>query len=128
MLPAMSRHGYSTAHLAFDLGAESGRVMLGAWDGESQSLEEVFRFPNRPLRCPDGIQWDVDTVYGSIITGLQAGASAATTAISTIGLDTWGVDYAVLDDRQRLLGAPYHYRDARTEGTPSRVYQVIRES
>ena len=100
---------------AVDLGAESGRVIVGRLDGERLSLEEVHRFANTPVVLPDGIHWNLLSLFEQIRAGLGK-AVASLGKLDGIGIDTWGVDYGLLDERLRLLGIPYHYRDARTEG------------
>ncbi|MCB9452329.1 MAG: rhamnulokinase [Anaerolineaceae bacterium] len=99
--------------LAVDLGAESGRAMLGRFDGERLSLAEVHRFPNQPVRLPDGLHWDVLNIWASIKQGI---AAAAADQPLSVGVDTWGVDFGLLDDQGALIGNPYHYRDSRTDG------------
>jgi rhamnulokinase len=97
---------------AVDLGAESGRVVVGRLGAERVELELVHRFPNRPLRLPDGLHWNLPGLHLEILDGLARAASRAG-ALDGIGVDAWGVDYALLDDAGRVLGLPYHYRDGR---------------
>jgi rhamnulokinase len=98
---------------AIDLGAESGRVVLGRFDGESISLELVSRFPSESLHLQDGRHWNLPGIFTSVLRGLgQAVGSGG--PLDGVGIDTWGVDYALLDEHGRMLGLPYHYRDART--------------
>jgi rhamnulokinase len=104
----------SAGYLAVDLGAESGRVVLGRFDGRRVSLEEVHRFPNVPVRLPDGLHWDVLRILCEIKEGLaKAGRKAR---IEGVGVDSWGVDFGLLDRDGALVSNPYHHRDARTEG------------
>ena len=98
---------------AIDLGAESGRVVLGHFDGDSVSLELVSRFQSESLFLHDGRRWNLPSIFSSILSGLAQAANRAG-ALDGVGIDTWGVDYALLDEHDRLLGLPYHYRDART--------------
>lgn len=100
---------------AADLGAESGRVIVGKLTGERLSLEEVCRFANSPVSLPDGLHWNTVSLFEQIRVGLNK-AVATHGRLDGIGIDTWGVDYGLLDDKLRLLGIPYHYRDTRTEG------------
>lgn len=100
---------------AADLGAESGRVIVGTLDGDRLSLEETHRFANAPVVLPDGIHWNVLSLFEQIRTGLCS-AVATHGKLDGIGIDTWGVDYGLLDGGLRLLGVPYHYRDTRTDG------------
>ena len=102
-------------YLAIDLGAESGRAILGAFDGERLTLSDVHRFTNGPVRLLDGLHWDVLRLWSEIKDSLSRAAHQDQPPVS-IGLDTWGVDFALLDRDGRLLGNPYHYRDSRTDG------------
>jgi rhamnulokinase len=97
--------------LSVDLGAESGRVMLGSFDGSRLAVEEVHRFDSRPVRLPDGLHTDVLHILSEVMAGLSAGAAAATREIGGLAVDTWGVDFGLVDARGALLGVPYHYRD-----------------
>ena len=99
--------------LAVDLGAESGRVFLGRFDGGRVSLEELHRFPNVPVRVADGLHWDVLRLFGETERGL---GRAAGRGVRSVGVDAWGVDFALLDREGALVSNPYHYRDARTAG------------
>lgn len=103
------------AFAAADLGAESGRVIVGRFDGAGLALEEVHRFANAPISLPDGVHWNVLSLFEQMCVGLTK-AVAEQGALAGVGIDTWGVDYGLLDAELRLLGIPYHYRDTRTEG------------
>ena len=94
---------------AIDLGAESGRLMLGRFDGRRLSLEELHRFDTRPVRLPGGLFTDVANTWRAIVTGLSAAAAACGPEIDGVGVDTWGVDFALLDSDGGLLSLPYHY-------------------
>jgi rhamnulokinase len=108
---------------AVDLGAESGRVVVGSLDGDRLALDVVERFPNCPVRVHGTLHWDVLRLWSDVDAGLRrAGAGGA---IASVAVDTWGVDYALLDERGRLLANPVHYRDARTEGVPERVFARV---
>jgi rhamnulokinase len=109
----------SKAFAAIDLGAESGRVVIGRVDGGRALLEVVHRFPNRPVRLPDGLRWNVLALFAEALEGLRR--AAAVSRLSGIGVDAWGVDYALLDERYRVLGLPFHYRDRRTQGMIARA-------
>lgn len=104
-----------TTCLAVDLGATSGRVMLGTVGDARVRLTEVHRFTTRSVRLPDGLHWDVTGIYGEILVGVRA-AIAQGASPRGIAFDTWGVDYALLSDAGTLLGAPFHHRDTRTAG------------
>jgi rhamnulokinase len=98
--------------VAVDLGAESGRVLAGSMRDGRVISHEVHRFPNVPVRLPDALYWDVLRIFSEIRRGLRLAAS--TDEITSIGVDTWGVDFGLLDDSGRLLANPVHYRDERT--------------
>ena len=102
--------------LAIDLGASGGRVLLGRWDGEHISIEEVHRFANQPVIIHSHQHWDVLRLWHEIKTGITCYARKYNRSLKGIGVDTWGVDFALLDKNGNLLGNPYHYRDSRTDG------------
>ncbi len=110
-------------YLAIDLGAESGRVILGTLAGDRLSLTEVRRFANIPVRLPDGLHWDVLRIWSEIKSGLSAALAGNGKQIDSIGLDTWGVDFALLDQQGDLLANPFHYRDSRTDGMYTQAFQ-----
>ena len=103
-------------YLAADLGAESGRVMAGAWDGCRIKLEELHRFPNGPVEVAGSLRWDVEKLWSEVQRGLGVAAKRFGAATASVGVDTWGVDYALLSREGELLGQPFNYRDARTRG------------
>jgi rhamnulokinase len=116
----------TAAYAAVDLGAESGRVVLGRFDGERVDLEVVHRFANRTVRLPDGTRWNLLALFAEALHGLDGAVRRS--ALEGVGIDAWGVDYALLDDRDRVLGLPFHYRDPRTEGMIARAHgRVSRE-
>ena len=98
---------------AIDLGAESGRVMLADLVAETLTIKEVHRFSNGPIEQDGALHWDFGRLMNEIKTGLKK-AFAAQPAIASIGVDTWGVDYGLIDRAGRLIENPYHYRDRRT--------------
>lgn len=102
-------------YLAVDLGAESGRTIIGSIDDGKLSLKETHRFPNGPVRLNDGMHWDILRLWSEIKTGIASSAKDGT-KLESIGLDTWGVDFALLDKNNSLLSNPFHYRDERTDG------------
>lgn len=110
--------------LAIDLGAESGRVMAARFDGQRISTEEVHRFGNGPVNVRGALQWDVLRLWQEIQAGI-AKAARAEGAIAAIGLDTWGVDFGLLDRDGNLLANPAHYRDPRTEGMQEWVFARV---
>jgi rhamnulokinase len=97
---------------AVDLGAESGRVVVGRLGGDRVALDVAHRFANRPLWLPDGLHWNLPELLRQILQGLSAATERE--PLAGIGIDTWGCDYALLDGRDCMLGLPYHYRDDRT--------------
>jgi rhamnulokinase len=109
---------------AVDLGAESGRVVTGRFDGGSVALEVVHRFANRPLWLPDGRHWNLPQLFAETLEGLaRAGAAGR---LDGIGVDSWGVDYALLDGDHRMLGLPFHYRDERvTDEVMTRAHELV---
>lgn len=111
--------------LAFDLGASGGRALLGRFDGERFALDELHRFDNGPVQVMGNFHWDVLRLWREIKAGLRAYAKHTGAPLHGISVDTWGVDIALLDKRGKLLGNPYHYRDARTDGMPERVASRI---
>ncbi len=121
---ACDSHMSTQNYVAFDLGAESGRAVLGAFDGERLDLHEVHRFPNRPVRVSGHLHWDVLRLYDEIQNGLELAAHQVG-EIAGIGVDTWGVDYALLDRSGELLGNPWHYRDLRTDGIMEEVFRRV---
>ncbi|HEY8479872.1 MAG TPA: rhamnulokinase family protein [Spirillospora sp.] len=102
---------------AVDLGASSGRVMAGRVGPGVLELTELRRFPNRPVRVNGTLHWDILGLYGNILDGLRSAPSD----LVSVGVDSWAVDYGLLDARGRLIGNPVHYRDARTDGVMERV-------
>jgi len=115
-------------YLAFDLGAESGRAVVGHVDGERLRLEEVHRFPNRPVRVLGSLHWDILRLWGEIKQGLGRAASIHGYELASIGLDTWGVDFGLLAANGALLGNPYHYRDSRTDGMMDEAFKLVSRS
>jgi len=107
---------HSLNFLACDLGAESGRAILGQFDGERIELSEAHRFPNGPVYLPDGMHWDVLRLWTEIKQGIGMVAREHGGDLAGIGLDTWGVDFALLDRGGALVSNPHHYRDDRTDG------------
>ena len=109
-------------YVAIDLGASSGRVMAGRFDGERIELEELHRFPNPGVRVLDGLHWDVLRLWEEIQTGLR---KAAPEKPVSAGVDTWGVDFALIDRSGALVSNPYHYRDGRTNGLLPKVLDIV---
>ena len=111
--------------LAYDLGAESGRAILGKFDGEKLSLVDVHRFTNQPVILPDGLHWDALRLFSEIKHGLGLAAQQAEGGLAGLGIDTWGVDFGLLDAQGVLIGNPYHYRDSRTDGMLEQAFKRL---
>ena len=105
---------------AVDLGASSGRVLAGTLTDGRVELSELHRFPNRPVRLPDGLRWNLLHLFTEMVEALRGARG-----LRGVGVDTWGVDYALLDERRRVLGLPFHYRDARTQPMVERAFERV---
>jgi len=112
-------------YLGIDLGAESGRVIAGGWNGRTLRLEELHRFPNGPVYLGDSLRWDVVRLWAEIQNGLSLAAKKFGKGIVSVGADTWGVDYVLLSGCDEMLGQPYAYRDARTNGMMERAFKKV---
>lgn len=108
--------------VAVDLGAESGRVVLATLHDGHISLEVVHRFPNVPVQVGETLYWDILSLWREIQSGIDACRDRSPLSI---GVDTWGVDFGLLDRNGRLLGNPVHYRDARTEGMQQVAFSKV---
>jgi rhamnulokinase len=111
-------------YLALDLGAESGRGLIGRFNGNYLALEELHRFSNGPVRMLDTLYWDLPRLLDEIKTALRKGSARAGT-LDGVGVDTWGVDFGLIGRGGTLLGNPVHYRDARTEGMLDIAFQRV---
>lgn len=118
--------------VAFDYGAGSGRAILGQYDGQGLTMSEVHRFTNEPVAVGGSLYWDLLRLYHELKQGLLHCVQQGHGDLACIAIDTWGVDFGLLDSRGALLGHPYHYRDGRTDGmiefalqrlTKSEIYQ-----
>ena len=114
-----------TNFLAVDLGASSGRLLLARWDGARFELEELHRFENGPVNLHGRLYWDVLRLWTEIKAGLSRFASLSGQPLAALGVDTWGVDFALLDRAGQLLGNPCHYRDSRTDGMVDLAFQRV---
>ncbi|HQR08668.1 MAG TPA: rhamnulokinase family protein [Gemmatales bacterium] len=110
----------STNLLAIDLGAESGRGILGSFDGTRMTLEVLHRFPNGPVKVADRLHWDVLRLFGDMKSALAQAIQRG--PLAGVGVDTWGVDFAFLGAHDELLGNPRHYRDPHTEHTMEEAF------
>ena len=109
-------------YLAFDFGAESGRAVLARLHSGVITTEEVHRFPNEPVEYAGSLHWDVVRLWLEVRRAL---AKVEETVLAGIGVDAWGVDYALLGERGQLLQNPYHYRDRRTHGVMEEVFRKV---
>src|SRR5690348_13517035 len=100
-------------YIACDLGAESGRVMLGQLESGRLRLEEIHRFPSAAVRVLGSLRWDVLRIFEELKTGLRKVAQRHV-QVASLSVDAWGVDYVLLNGVHPMLSPPFHYRDART--------------
>jgi len=113
-------------YLAFDLGAESGRAVLGRFDGEKLTLETLHRFPNGPVKLFQSLYWDVLRLFNEIKAGLAIyKREYGKEQLAGVGLDTWGVDFGLLNKNDELLSNPHNYRDPRTEGMVQEAFARV---
>ncbi len=113
-------------YLAIDIGASSGRHILGWIEDGKMNLEEVYRFKNGAEKCGDKLVWNHESLFSSIVEGLKKCKEIGKIPCS-IGIDTWGVDYALLDENDKLIGEIYSYRDDRTQAVIDEVYSIVGE-
>lgn len=118
--------GEASTYLAADFGGGSGRIMAGTLCDGKLVLEEVHRFPNRQVKLGDHLYWDFLALFEELKTGLRLAAQRGY-RVAGIGVDTWGVDYGLIDGNGDLVCNPICYRDARTEGMPEKVFAKINE-
>lgn len=118
----MPKHAESKPYLAFDFGAESGRAVLAYLQSGVLTTKEVHRFPNEPVEYGGSLHWDVARLWLEVRNAL---ARLGEVELAGIGVDAWGVDYALLGERGELLENPYHYRDRRTEGVMEEVVAKV---
>jgi rhamnulokinase len=111
--------------LALDMGAESGRVMLGTFDGATITLSEAHRFDSAPVRTPDGLHTDVLHIWAQLKRGMAIAVKNAGGSVDGVGVDTWGVDFALLDKKGALVSNPYQYRDSMTEGILPKAFRCV---
>jgi rhamnulokinase len=112
-------------YLAFDLGAESGRAILGTLENGRLALEELHRFPNTPVRVFSSLYWDTLRLWHEIQQGLGVAMRDRKLQLAGIGVDTWGVDYGLIGADGMLVDNPRHYRDARTNGMMEKLFAVV---
>ncbi len=109
--------------LAFDFGGESGRAVIGAFDGSTLKLHEVHRFPNKPVRIGAHLHWNVLSLFDEIYTGIRKAVQDY--HVASLGVDTWGVDFALLDGTGELINNPYHYRDSHTDTMMAEAFNSV---
>ncbi|HTV42370.1 MAG TPA: rhamnulokinase family protein [Candidatus Sulfotelmatobacter sp.] len=112
-------------YLAVDLGASSGRIVAGLWDGKVMALDELHRFPNGPVYLAGSMRWDVLRIWSEIQTGLAIAGKKYGKKIVSVGADTWGSDYVLLSRSGEILGQPFHYRDNRTGGMMEKAFRKM---
>ena len=120
----MSDPSAAASFAAVDLGASSGRVILGRVGPGVLEMTEVSRFRNGPVALPDGLYWDILGLYQDILAGLRDAAKQGR-EIRGVAIDSWAVDYGLLDSRGSLLGNPFHYRDDRTAAVIDTVHAAV---
>ena len=113
------------AYLAVDLGAESGRVMAGRFNGSIVSLEQFHRFPNGPVNLGGTLRWNLSGLWLEIQKGLREAASKLNGTAASVGVDTWGVDFVLMNRNDELLGQPWNYRDSRTNGMMQKAFSRV---
>ena len=111
-------------YLAVDIGASSGRHMLASMEDGKMKLEEVYRFPNGMDNKNGTLCWDVDRLFTEIKNGLKKCKELGKIP-ATMGIDTWGVDYVLLDEKDQILGDTVGYRDSRTNGIQKQIFNTI---
>ncbi len=112
-------------YLAFDLGAESGRGVIGFFDGDKLRLQDVHRFANQPVRVLDTLYWDTLRLFSELKRGLAMAVTAHGADIEAIGIDTWGVDFGLLGADDSLLANPRHYRDHANDGMLEEAFKIV---
>jgi rhamnulokinase len=112
-------------YLAFDLGAESGRAILGSLAEGRLELSELHRFLNQPVRLPEGLYWDIFRLFHEIREGLRIAGRERALALDGVAVDTWGVDFGLVDQHGELVQTPHHYRDERLNGIMERTFAVL---
>jgi sugar (pentulose or hexulose) kinase len=114
-----------TNYIAVDLGAESGRVMIGSVSNEKITLKEIHRFSNGPVSKGDSLRWDFAQLLSNIKDGIAKAVKHADHPITSIGVDSWGVDFGLIDDKNQLIENPYNYRDSRTNGMMEKALELM---
>lgn len=113
------------SYLAIDMGASSGRCVVGHFDGKKIELEETYRYENGPVDMNGSLYWDLPGLWKNVQDGMRATGAKYGDQIASVGVDTWGVDFAFLGRGGELLGNPYCYRDPRTDGAMERAFEIV---
>jgi rhamnulokinase len=115
----------SVKFVAVDLGASGGRLMAGLWDGERFALEDLHRFPNGGVTVGSNLYWDMAAIWTNLQSGLKEYRARFSDLPAGIGVDSWGVDFGLLNKAGHLIENPFHYRDKRTDGIPALAFELI---
>jgi len=111
--------------IAFDIGASSGRTIVGTLENNVIQLDEIYRFQNRRLQIDNSLCWNVLQLYKNILNGLKKYVEKYGSNTKGIGIDTWGVDFVLLDKNDEMIGYAHHYRDSRTQGVLEEIFKII---
>ncbi|MHA2008328.1 MAG: rhamnulokinase [Promethearchaeota archaeon] len=114
-----------TQVIAFDLGASSGRAIVGILENEKLKLDEIYRFSNKGILINNSLYWDILRIFQKIKQSLSIYVKKYGNNLDSIGIDTWGVDFVLLDENDELVGKVHHYRDNRTNGIFEKIFKVI---
>lgn len=112
-------------YIGFDIGAESGRCVVAELNNDIIKLNEVYRFPTHNVKYGNRFHWDILEIYKEILTGLTNARNEFGKEFQGISIDTWAVDYVLIDQNARILGYPYHYRDDRTDGMMEKAFSIV---
>ncbi len=112
-------------YIAIDIGAESGRVMLGIVGNEKLALHEIYRFPNGPVKEDGSLKWNFPRLLTEVRTGVAKTIKQTRGKVDGIGIDTWAIDFGLLDSAGNLMGNPHHYRDSRTNGMKEKAFEIM---
>ena len=111
--------------IGFDLGAESGRCVVGVLKDQNLELHEVYRFTTHNIQYQNGFYWDILAIFQELVEGLRRAKKKFSSQFDGIGIDTWGVDYVLIDSDERILGYPHHYRDSRTDTIMEEAFKIV---
>lgn len=111
--------------IAFDIGASSGRSIVGTLENNIIKLDEIYRFQNRRIQIDKSLCWDISQLYRDMLKGLKKYVEKYGPNVDGIGIDTWGVDFVLLDKNNKMIGYAHHYRDSRTQGVYEEIFKKI---